>query len=146
MDIAAVIQFLDTHPEVRRGKVGVFGYCIGGNCALRAAEVLPERVGAVASFHGGDLATAAPNSPHLAVSRLKAEVYIGAPSEDPSFDASAKQMLAAALTTAKVRHTIETYAGTQHGFAVIDHPAYDEAASERHYGALAQIMGHTLGR
>jgi dienelactone hydrolase len=38
---------------------------MGGPIAFRTAAAVPDRVGAVTSFHGGELATDAPNSPHL---------------------------------------------------------------------------------
>ena len=48
-----------------------------------------------------------------------------------------------ALTNAGVPHTIETYPA-HHGFAVPDHPAYDEAAAERHWSALRALFAATL--
>ena len=42
-----------TQPEVADTKVGTTGYCMGGGLALNAAGRFPDRVGAAASFHGG---------------------------------------------------------------------------------------------
>ncbi|SIL88252.1 Probable dienelactone hydrolase [Mycobacteroides abscessus subsp. bolletii] len=49
------------------------------------------------------------------------------------------------LTDAGVRHTIETYPA-KHGFAVTDNPTYDEGAAQRHWKALEDLYGATLGR
>ena len=64
-DARAWIAFLRGQPDAADGPVGTVGYCMGGRQALRMAGELPDDVGAAASFHGGGLATDAPDSPHL---------------------------------------------------------------------------------
>lgn len=73
-----LLAYLDTRGDVAGGKHGAVGFCIGGGMALAAAGTYPNRFGAVAGFHGGNLATDAPTCPHLLASKLKAEVYIAA--------------------------------------------------------------------
>ena len=144
MDVRAVLDHLagrgDVHPAV-----GTTGYCMGGNLSLRAAGRFAERVAAAASFHGGGLASDAPDSPHRLAGRIQARVYVAGAIEDPSFPEAMKQRLEEALTAASVVHTIETYAGARHGFCVPDAPTYDAAAAERHYGALFQLLDGTFG-
>ena len=43
------------------------------------------RVVASAGFHGGRLATDAPDSPHLLAPKIKAKVYVGGADEDAGF-------------------------------------------------------------
>src|SRR5438552_10091378 len=63
-DAKAFIGWLDRQSSVARNrKVGTQGYCMGGPMAFRAAAAVPDRVGAVASFHGGGLVTEMPNMP-----------------------------------------------------------------------------------
>src|SRR6185295_3036520 len=65
-DAKAFIGWLDQQASVARNrKMGTQGYCMGGPIAFRTAAAVPDRVGAVASFHGGGLVTPNPNSPHL---------------------------------------------------------------------------------
>ena len=72
-DAKAFIGWLDQQPSVAKNrKVGTQGYCMGGPMAFRTAAAVPDRVGAVASFHGGGLVTDMPNSPHLQASKTKA--------------------------------------------------------------------------
>lgn len=52
-------------PLVADGPVAVTGYCMGARLSLLTAGAHPERVAAAAGFHGGRLATEAPDSPHL---------------------------------------------------------------------------------
>ena len=65
-DAKAFIGWLDGQKSVAGNrKMGTQGYCMGGPMAFRTAAAVPDRVGAVASFHGGGLVTDAANSPHL---------------------------------------------------------------------------------
>jgi carboxymethylenebutenolidase len=52
------------------GKVGTVGYCMGGGRAINAAAHYPERIAAAASFHGGNLANDAPDSPAANAGRI----------------------------------------------------------------------------
>ena len=55
-DAKAFIAWLDQQPSVAKNrKIGTQGYCMGGPIAFRTAAAVPDRVGAVASFHGGGL-------------------------------------------------------------------------------------------
>lgn len=83
-DAGAYLGFLAEQDEVTAGPVGVTGYCMGGALSLRTAATYPDRVAAAASFHGGRLATDAPDSPHLLLDRLRAEVYVGHADNDSS--------------------------------------------------------------
>ena len=83
--------------------------------ALTAAGTYPDQVVAAASFHGGRLATDAPDSPHRLASKMKARVYVAGAIEDASFPDDMKARLDDALTSGGVRHTIETYPA-KHGW------------------------------
>src|SRR6476619_5775636 len=53
-DAKAFIAWLDQQASVAKNrKVGTQGYCMGGPIAFRTSAAVPDRVGAVASFHGG---------------------------------------------------------------------------------------------
>src|SRR5436190_5383336 len=76
-DAKAFIAWLDQQPSVAKNrKMGTQGYCMSGPIALRTAAAVPDRVGAVATFHGGSLVTDAPNSPHLQAAKSKAQFLI----------------------------------------------------------------------
>jgi carboxymethylenebutenolidase len=116
---------------------------MGGSMALAAAGTYPERIAAAASFHGGGLATDAPDSPHRLAPRIRATVYVAGAIEDPSFPDDMKQRLEEALTNAGVDHTLETYPA-RHGWVFRDTPVYDAAASERHWRALVELLDSAL--
>lgn len=142
-DTEAILAFLAEQPEVEAGKVGTTGYCMGGGLALNAAGRFPDRVGAAASFHGGNIATTAPDSPHLLAGSMQAKVYVAGARDDASFDDEQFQRLSSALQEAGVDHELVTYPAL-HGFAVPDNPTYDEAAAERHWQALESLYGAAL--
>jgi carboxymethylenebutenolidase len=116
---------------------------MGGGLSLNAAGRFPDRVGAAASFHGGRIATDAPDSPHLLAGSMKAKVYVAGAENDASFDDDQRERLSTALTEAGVDHTLVIYPAA-HGFAVPDNPTYDEVAAARHWDALAELYSSVL--
>jgi len=142
-DTAAFLDYLAAEPDVKPGPVGVTGYCMGGLMSLTAAGTYPERIAACASYHGARLATDAPSSPHLLAPKIKARVYIGGATEDPSFPDDMKARLEQALTSASVDHLIETYPA-KHGWVLRDTPVYDAQATERHWQTLLVLLDETL--
>ena len=143
-DAGAFIEFLLSRPEVRGDRFASTGYCMGGNVSLTAAGAYPGRFAAVASFHGSNLATDQPDSPHRFVKNISGQVYVAGAIEDKSFPDEQKDRLEQALSEAGVEHLIETYPGARHGFAVPDHPMFDPASAERHWNALFKMLGETI--
>lgn len=143
-DTRAFLDFLVHQPGARPGPVGTVGYCMGGAFALAAAGNFPERVAASASFHGGNLATDDPASPHRLAAKIRARVFIAGATDDSSFPDSMKARLEAALTQVSVPHVIETWPA-KHGWTFYDTPVYDQACFERHLGVLRQLFQDTLG-
>ncbi len=142
-DTEALLALLAARPNVRSDRIGLTGYCMGGRLALYAAGHFGERVATAASYHGGGLATDAPDSPHRLARRMKARVYVAGAIEDPNFDDAQKARLEQALTEAGVDHTIETY-NALHGFVPRDTPVHDEAAEARHWETLLELFSSRL--
>jgi carboxymethylenebutenolidase len=138
-DTQAFLDYLKSQTAVRPGPIGTTGYCMGGLLSLTAAGTYPEEIAAAASYHGGRLATDAPESPHRLAPRIKARVYVAGAIEDESFPDEMKQRLEEALTQAGVDHTIETYEA-RHGWVFRDTPVYDAGASERHWQSLIALF------
>ena len=143
-DTAALLDFLSRQAEVLGDAVGCTGYCMGGRCALTAAGNFPDRIAAAASFHGGRLATDAPDSPHLLAPRMRARVYIGVAGIDPGFPPAELARLEAALQAAHIDYKAEVYDGVSHGWAVSDTPVFDPPAAERHWERLLGLFDTTL--
>ncbi|HET6849482.1 MAG TPA: dienelactone hydrolase family protein [Gaiellales bacterium] len=143
-DARAWLGYLAERPEVRDGPVGTVGYCLGGRLSLRTAGAFPDAVAAAASFHGGNLATTEPDSPHLVAVNAGAELYVGHADNDRSMDPEQMARLTRALAEAHVRHTAELYVGAAHGWTQTDTPVYHEASAERHWMRMLDLFGRTL--
>ena len=144
-DTEAFLATLDTRGDVAGRKVGAVGFCMGGGMALTAAGSSPDRFGAVASFHGGNLATDAPTSPHLVAPHLKAEIYIAAAANDGSYPPAMAERFEKALSQAGVSYRAETYQAA-HGWMKPDFPVYDHDEAERGWTEMLALFGRTLRR
>ncbi len=143
-DTEAFLAYLDTRGDVAGKKVGTTGYCMGGGMSLTAAGTFPDRVAAAASFHGGNLASDSPMSPHLLAPKIKGVVYVAGADQDKSYPPEMAERLEKALADAKVDHRCEIYPGALHGWTMADFPVYNEAAAERHWHELAALFARTL--
>jgi carboxymethylenebutenolidase len=143
-DTEAFLAYLDGRADVAGTKVGTTGYCMGGGISLTAAGTYPDRVGAAASFHGGNLATDTDLSPHLLAPRMAARVYVAGADNDDSYPPEMAARLEKALSDADVDHRCEIYPGALHGWTMADFPVYNEAAAERHWDELSALFADTL--
>ena len=143
-DVETFLAHLAGRADVRPGKVAVTGYCLGGFLALNAAGTYADRIAVAASFHGGRLATDAPDSPHRLAATMRTKVYVAGAIDDASFPDAMKDRLEAALTDAAVDHRVETYPA-RHGWVLTDTLAYDADAAERHWTTLAALLREAFG-
>jgi carboxymethylenebutenolidase len=145
IDAKAFVAFLDAQRSVdRKRKIGTTGYCMGGPITMRTAALLPARIGAGASFHGGGLATDKPESPHLLVPKMKANFLIAIAENDDQRDPKAKDLLRTAFDAAGRSAEIEVYAGTQHGWCPPDAKVYSEAQAERAWARMLALFEKNL--
>ena len=150
-DAVAYVAFLDAQKEVNKAKkIGTQGYCMGGPLVVKTAAVLPDRIGAGASFHGGGLVTDKPDSPHLLAPKIKARMYFAVASNDDARQPDAKDKLKEAFAAAKVPAEIEVYSGALHGWCVPDMPMqngapiYNKPDAERAWGKLVALYKAAL--
>jgi carboxymethylenebutenolidase len=144
-DAIAYINFLDSQPQVRKSrKIGVLGYCLGGAYVLKSAALIPERVRAGGSFHGGFLATGKPDSPHLLAPKMKARLYLAIASDDDKREPEVKDKLRTAFDAAKVHAEIEVFPDARHGFCVSDSKAFNQADAERAWSKLVALYKASL--
>jgi carboxymethylenebutenolidase len=144
VDAKASLDFLAQQPQVQPGPVGVTGYCMGCGVVIRAAGTFPDRIAAATGFHGGRLATNAPDSPHLLAPKIKAKVLVAGAEEDAGFPPEQADKLREALTAAGVDNEVTIYEGARHGFTMPDLPVYNQAAAERHWTQMLALFDATL--
>src|SRR5580765_8271675 len=144
-DAKAFVAWLDQQPSVAKNrKIGTQGYCMGGPIAFRTAAAVPDRVGAVASFHGGGLVTDMPNSPHLQASKTKAQFLIAIAANDDMRSPNEKNVLKETFANAKLPAEIEVYTGAAHGWCPPDSGVYNEAQAEKAWSRLLALYGKAL--
>jgi len=144
-DSVAYLAFLDAQPQTnRKKKAGVQGYCMGGPLSVRTAAAVPDRIAAVASFHGGGMVTDAPTSPHLLLTKTKAEYLICVAENDDNRDPADKEKLRVALDAAGRPNKIEVYAGAAHGWTVPDGQVFNPPAAEKAWAELLALYGRVL--
>ena len=144
-DAKAFIGWLDQQASVAKNrKIGTQGYCMGGPIAFRTATAVPDRVGAVASFHGGGLVTDQPNSPHLQTAKTKAQLLIAIAANDDQARPTEKDVLKETFTKANLPAEIEVYTGAAHGWCPPDSGVYNEPQAEKAWTRLLALYGKAL--
>ncbi len=144
-DAKAFIGWLDRQPPVARNrKMGTQGYCMGGPIAFRTAAAMPDRVGAVASFHGAALVTNMPNSPHLQAAKSKAQFLVAIAESDDKTTPDAKTAMKDTFAKANLQAEIEVYAGSMHGWCPPDTNVYNEPLAEKAWSRLLVLYGKAL--
>ena len=141
-DTTALLAYADTQPAANAKIVGTVGYCMSGRYAVNAATHFPDRVKAAASIYGTHLATDQPDSPHLAASKTKAELYFGCAETDIYAPQEIIDKLQASMKGAHAE--VEVYPGTHHGFAFPKRPVYHRDAAERHWERLLALYRRNL--
>ncbi len=144
-DAKAFIAWLDQQSAVAKDRqMGTQGYCMGGPMAFRTAAARPDRVGAVASFHGGGLVTDQPNSPHLQAAKTKAQFLVAIAENDDARSPNDKTVMKETFAAANLSAEIEVYAGAAHGWCPPDSRVYNEAQAEKAWGRLLALYGKAL--
>jgi carboxymethylenebutenolidase len=144
-DAKAFIGWLDQQSSVAKNrKMGTQGYCMGGPMAFRTAAAVPDRVGAVGSFHGGGLVTPNPNSPHLQAAKTKAQFLVAIAANDDQRAPDDKTALKETFEKAKLSAEIEVYAGAAHGWCPPDSGVYNEPQAEKAWSRLLVLYGKAL--
>jgi carboxymethylenebutenolidase len=124
-------------------RLAAIGYCMGGPFALRTGALLPERVGAIASFHGGGLLVDGVDSPHLQIPRLRAEALIAIAENDDQREPGVKDSLRSAFSAAGMPAEIEVYPAA-HGWCPPDSAVHNAEQARRAGERLRWLLGHAL--
>jgi carboxymethylenebutenolidase len=144
-DAKAFIAWLDRQsPVAKNRKMGTQGYCMGGPMAFRTAAAVPDRIGAVASFHGGGLVTNMPDSPHLQAATSKADFLVAIAENDDMRSPNDKNVMRETFAKAHLHAEIEVYTGCAHGWCPPDSRVYNEPSAEKAWSRLLVLYGKAL--
>ena len=140
-DAKAFTAWLDSQASVAKNrKIGTQGYCMGGPMAFRTAAANPDRVGAVASFHGGGLVTMAEDSPHTQAAKTKASLLVAIASNDDMRAPMEKDVLKETFKKSGQSAEIEVYSG-MHGWCPPDSTVYKMDDAEKAWTRLLALYG-----
>ena len=114
-------KFLKSHAS-STGKLGVTGFCWGGETTNYLATALGADLSAGVPFYG-------PGPDVALVPKIKAPLLIHL-AENDSWVNAKQPAYEAALKAAGVRYEVHMYPGTQHGFHNNSTPRYVEAAAK----------------
>jgi carboxymethylenebutenolidase len=143
-DARAFITWLDQQPSVAKNRrIGTQGYCMGGPIAFRTAAAVPDRVGAVASFHGGGLVTNDPNSPHLQAAKTKAQMFVAIAEGDDKRAPNEKNVLKETFGKTNQLFEVEVYPAA-HGWCPPDTTVYNMDQAEKAWTRLLALYGKAL--
>ena len=144
-DTAAMLAFVDSQPEANPTRIGAVGYCMSGPFVMAAAAEFPDRINCIASIHGAQMVTDAPDSPHRLAAKVSCESYFACAEIDKWAPKSDILQLSAALEAANVPNRIEWYPKAQHGFVFpLRTGIYDQPSAERHWERLFDLFERSL--
>ncbi len=145
VDTAALLKFVDAQPAANASRIGMVGYCMSGPFVMWAAAQFPGRISSIASIHGAQMATDAPDSPHLMAPKILCESYFACAEIDKWAPPADIAKLEAALKAAGTPHRIEWYPKVEHGFVFpLRAGIYNQPAAERHWERLFSLFARTL--
>jgi len=133
-DFVAATKFLREHPDTS-GRIGVVGFCFGGEMVLKLATRLPD-LDAGVSFYGRhpDADQAASIRAPLMLNHAELDERVNA--TWPDFEQG--------LEKAGADYVHHDYEGVQHGFHNDTTPRYDEATAELAWQRTVQFFNKHL--
>ncbi len=138
-DLKAAYAWLETRADVKKGKIGSIGWCMGGRYTLDLATKEPRLAAAVA-YYG------APPTDPASIAAIKAPVLgnFGADDKGPSPD-QVKAFEAAMKKAGKVAD-IKIYEGAGHAFANVNNPwgGYKETAAKDAWARTTAFLAKHL--
>lgn len=116
-DIGAAVRWLQAQSAVERGRIGTWGFCMGGSVAFYSAT-LPD-INAAVAFYGGSIAGPLANGEPGVLSDvddLKAPVLLAFGGKDHHITADNVQLIEARLTASGKPFELKVYPDQDHGF------------------------------
>ncbi len=135
VDLAGTITYLLNHDACGSARVGLMGFCLGGQLALYGACENPAATGACVDFYGVH------PSIKPDVAKLECPVLGFFAEKDGFVTPEVAANLAQRLTDAGKAHEFKTYAGVDHAFFNdTRHDVYDEAAADDAWSRTLEFL------
>jgi carboxymethylenebutenolidase len=145
-DAAASLKIAESDPAAAGGRIGIYGFCLGGKLTLVLSQTLGDRVAAGASLHPGNLVTDDASSPHRHIDRIAGELYFGIADNDANSTPDQMAELERTLQAQGIRYQLEWHPGALHGYMMPSRTElYNAEAAEKVWGRMQQLFARNLG-
>ena len=144
-DARAALDFLKEHPH-GTGRLGVFGVCLGGGLALRAAMNPDVQVAAcfyATDIHTRSLGLGMHDNTLDRMGEIKGEAVMAWGRQDPHVPTEGRRLIYDALSNAGVFFQWHEF-NAAHAFLRDEGPRYDPAAARLGYALALEAFGRTL--
>jgi len=138
-DLRAAYAYLQARPEVKKGRIGAIGWCMGGRYTLELATLEPGLAAAVA-YYG------APPTDVAAIAAIKAPVLGNFGGDDKGPAPDQVKAFEAAMKKAGKTVDVKIYDGAGHAFANVNNPwgGYREAAAKDAWARTTAFLAQNL--
>jgi len=138
-DVGSAVAYLQQQPFVRRDRIGITGFCMGGRVSYLAAAELPDKIKATAPFYGGGIAVDK-------TAKVKAPVLAFFGEKDGFIPVSVAEDLKATLQREKKDGEVIVYPGADHGVFCNERGSYQQAAADDSWRRLKDFFAKHLKR
>jgi carboxymethylenebutenolidase len=145
-DCRSVLDYLDHHPAVAKGKLGAGGFCIGGHLAFRAA--LQPDVRATACFYGTGIHNGKLGKDENARSleraaEIRGELLLVFGTLDPHVPEEGRAKIRTALEQAGTKFSISLYPA-EHAFMRDEGLRYDPEITDQAWSEMIGLFRRVL--
>ncbi|HET7352750.1 MAG TPA: dienelactone hydrolase family protein [Gaiellaceae bacterium] len=143
-DTRALLDRLADDPLASDGPCGAVGFCLGGRLVVCALTTFPDAFAAGSALHPSRTVQEGPDSPHLRIGQMRAELYVGLGGADSFQPPALFEPARRELERHGIPHLVEVHEGADHGYMVPDMPTFDEKASECSWKRTFELFNRTL--
>jgi len=143
-DAEAMLEYAADDPNASEGDIGAVGFCMSGGLVVSIARAMPDRVAAVASIHGAWMVKDTPDSPHLNLDSVRAEIYLGWADNDATAPPEQMHEYCQCLDEAGIHYEIDFLTEAVHGYAPPHGTNYNREASELHWERVHSLFRRNL--
>lgn len=141
-DCRSVLDYLDQHPSVQKGKLGAAGFCIGGHLAFRAA-LQPDVVGTVCFYgtgiHNGKLGKDEDAQSLERAAEIRGKLLLVFGTRDPHVPEEGRAKIRSGLEQAGVDFAVSLYPA-EHAFMRDEGPRYDPEATDQAWSEMIRFF------
>jgi carboxymethylenebutenolidase len=137
-DLEGAVSYLQGRPDVKKGKIGAIGWCMGGRYSLALAVEQPT-LAAVVAYYG------APPTDEASIAKIKSPILGNYGADDKGPSPEQVKAFEAAMKKAGKSIDVKIYEGAGHAFANPNNPWHgyrEEAAKDAWARTTAFLAAH----